>query len=72
LSLGYPMQPFQGKKLKIPHRGRVHSRQMLPFLVCRYAFAGRPRFWRLVSHGPGDVLTLWISKLATQQLPFYV
>ncbi|MGO9311833.1 MAG: hypothetical protein ACLQDI_03750, partial [Syntrophobacteraceae bacterium] len=40
LTLGYPMQPFQGKKLKKPPTGRVHGRQMmsflvLPVLVCR-------------------------------------
>ncbi len=33
LTLGYPMQPFQGKKLKKPPTGRVHSRQMMSFLI---------------------------------------
>ena len=34
LTLGYPMQPFQGKKLKIPHRASSqHTDTLLPRLA---------------------------------------
>ena len=44
LTLGYPMQPFQGKKVKKPTQGEFTVDRYCLFSSCRYSFAGRPFF----------------------------
>ncbi|MGO9372811.1 MAG: hypothetical protein ACLQBD_12010, partial [Syntrophobacteraceae bacterium] len=54
-TLGYPMQPFQGKKLKKPPTGRVHGRQMMSFLVLQVLVCRMNHSFFLPSTLDGDL-----------------